>query len=107
MEVSGAARPGRRGHWLRLAAGWILTVSGAILGPVPILPGAVLMVPGIAILCAESRWIRSLLRRHREQRLMKKALREAERVGIRINLDHDPDVDGEEHFPGPPTGTNP
>ena len=86
----------RSGRFLRLTAGWALTIAGAVLGPVPVLPGAVLLVPGIAILCAESRWIRSLLRRYRERRLLKKALREAERVGLRINLDHDPEVDGEE-----------
>jgi hypothetical protein len=86
----------RRGRLLRLTLGWTLTVAGAILGPVPILPGAVLLVPGIAIVCAESRWVRSVLRRYRERRLLKKALREAERVGLRINLDHDPEVDGEE-----------
>jgi len=33
------------------------------------------------------------------------ALREAERVGIRINLDHDPEIDGEpEDPPGSATG---
>jgi hypothetical protein len=100
--------PGRssRGRTLRLALGWTLTVAGAILIPVPILPGAVLLIPGLAILCAESRWVRSLLRRYRQQRLMKQALTEAERLGIKIDLDHDPDVDGRvESPPGPPTGT--
>jgi hypothetical protein len=82
-----------------------LTVSGAILGPVPVLPGAVLMIPGIAILCAESRWVRSVLRRYRQQYLMKKAIKEAERLGIRINLDHDPEVDGHPPVsPDPQTG---
>jgi uncharacterized protein (DUF58 family) len=79
---------------MRLSLGWLLTVAGAILGPVPVLPGAVLLIPGIAILCAESRWVRSVLRRYRQQVLMKRALREAERLGIKINLDHDPEVDG-------------
>jgi len=69
-------------------------VAGIILGPVPMLPGVVLLVPGIAILAAESRWIRAILRRYREKRLMRQALREAERVGLTINLDHDPEVDG-------------
>jgi hypothetical protein len=36
---------------------------------------------------------------------MKKALREAERLGIKINLDHDPEVDGRlPPSPGPPKG---
>jgi uncharacterized protein (DUF58 family) len=104
--VEPAARGSRRGRWIRLATGWVLTIAGVILGPVPVLPGVVLLVPGIAILCAESRWIRSVLRRYREQRLMKKALKEAARVGITINLEHDPEVDGDDHRPqGPPTGT--
>jgi uncharacterized protein (DUF58 family) len=92
----------KRGRLWRLVTGWALTIAGLILGPVPVLPGVVFLVPGIAILCAESRWIRSLLRRYRERRLMRKALREAERVGIRINLDHDPEIDGE---PGDPPGS--
>jgi|KBSSwiStaDraftv2_1062776.scaffolds.fasta_scaffold430245_2 uncharacterized protein (DUF58 family) len=95
----------KRGRLWRLVTGWTLTIAGLILGPVPVLPGVVFLVPGIAILCAESRWIRSLLRRYRERRLMRKALREAERVGIRINLDHDPEIDGEpEDPPGSATG---
>jgi uncharacterized protein (DUF58 family) len=85
---------------MRLALGWTLTVAGAILGPVPVLPGAVLLIPGLAILCAESRWVRAFLRRYHQQHLMKKALKEAERLGIRINLDHDPEVDGQK--PAPP-----
>lgn len=90
---------------MRLTLGWTLTVAGAILGPVPVLPGAVLLIPGIAILGAESRWVRALLRRYHQQHLMKKALREAERLGIRINLDHDPEVDGQSPSPpGRPTG---
>jgi uncharacterized protein (DUF58 family) len=103
--VGTQARKGRKGRTLRLAAGWILTVAGAILGPVPVLPGVALLVPGIAILCAESRWVRALLRRYREKRLMKKALHEAARVGITIDLEHDPDVDGEPQAePSPPRG---
>lgn len=69
-------------------------MAGIILWLVPVLPGGFLMVPGIAILAAESRWVRALLRRYREKRLMRRALREAERVGLKINLDHDPEVDG-------------
>jgi uncharacterized protein (DUF58 family) len=92
---------------MRLATGWALTVGGVVLGPVPVLPGFVLLIPGIAILCAESRWLRSLLRRYRERRYLKRALREAERVGVRIDLEHDPEVDGEEPVrrdPGTGTG---
>jgi putative transmembrane protein PGPGW len=73
----------------RLAAGWALTIGGLILGPVPILPGFVLLIPGLALLCAESRWLRVLLRRHKEKRLIRRAIAEAERVGIRLNLERD------------------
>ena len=102
MKEHGPPVPRRRGRVIRLATGWGLTLAGLILGPIPILPGFVLLLPGIAILCAESRFLRSLMRRYREQRIMKQALREAERVGIRINLDHDPEVDGEERATGDP-----
>src|SRR5215813_12119707 len=104
--MASPAPPRKRGRTWRLLTGWVLTIAGIILVPVPILPGVVFLVPGIAILCAESRWIRGLLRRYRERRLMRKALREAERVGIRINLDHDPEIDGEpEDPPGSATGS--
>lgn len=94
MEPSGTK--GKRGRQIRLAAGWVLTVGGVALGFVPVLQGWMLLIPGVAILSAESRWFRSLLRRHRERRYMKQALHQAERAGLKINLDHDPDVDGEE-----------
>ena len=106
MPLSGPTTRGRRGRLIRLATGWGLTVAGIVLGPVPMLPGVVLLVPGIAILCAESRWIRALLRRYREKRLMRQALREAERVGLKINLDHDPEVDGEDPRPPDPGRDN-
>ena len=94
-----ASPPRKRGRVWRLITGWILTIAGIILGPVPVLPGVVFLVPGIAILCAESRFIRGLLRRYRDWRLLRKALRGAERVGIKIDLEHDPDVDGEGEAP--------
>ena len=97
-----APPPRKRGRTWRLITGWALTIAGLVLGPVPVLPGVVFLVPGIAILCAESRWIRTLLRRYRERRLLRKALREAERVGIKINLEHDPEIDGEAEAPPDP-----
>ena len=105
---SGPAVPRRtrRGRLIRLSTGWALTVAGIILGPVPMLPGVVLLVPGLAILAGESRWIRALLRRYREKRLMRQAFREAERVGLKINLDHDPEVDGVDPASPPGPGTD-
>ena len=75
------------GRALRLATGWALTVAGLILGPVPIVPGFVLLLPGLALLCAESRWLRALLRRHRERLLLRRAMREMERIGLKIDLE--------------------
>lgn len=96
--------PPRGKRWVRLTTGWILTIAGLIMGPMPVVPGFLLLIPGIAILAAESRWIRSLLRRYREKKLMRDALREAERVGLKINLDHDPEVDGVEGEAPPDPG---
>ncbi len=93
------APKGKAGRIVRLSAGWALTVSGLILGPVPIVPGFVLLLPGIALLAAESRVIRGFLRRHREKRLLRRAMREAERVGIRFDLEKDAESD---RPPGPP-----
>ena len=89
---------------MRLTTGWLLTIAGLIMGPMPVVPGFLLLIPGLAILAAESRWIRSLLRRYREKKLMRDALREAERVGLKINLDHDPEVDGVEAEAPPDPG---
>ena len=79
--------PKRVGRIVRLATGWTMTVAGLILGPIPILPGFVLLVPGIALLASESRFLRRQLRSLREWRLMRRALREAERAGLKIDLD--------------------
>jgi hypothetical protein len=83
----------RVGRILRLTFGWMLVVAGLILGPVPVFPGFVLFLPGLTLLCAESRWLRRQLRRLREKRLMRRAMREAERIGLKIDLDSDADGD--------------
>src|SRR5260221_2385612 len=77
------------GRLWRLAAGWALTIGGLILGPIPILPRFVLLIPRLALLCAESRWLRMLVRRPKKKRLIRRAIQEAERVGIRLNLERD------------------
>ena len=82
------------GRPVRLLTGWSLTIAGLLLGPVPVVPGFVLLLPGLALLCSESRWMRALLRRHREKRLLRRAMREAERVGIKIDLERDEEADG-------------
>ena len=68
--------------------GWVLIVSGLILA-IPFVPGPgfILLLGGVALLSSESRWLRGLLRRYREHRLMKQALRAAERAGVKIDLD--------------------
>jgi UPF0716 family protein affecting phage T7 exclusion len=93
----------RSARLARLTLGWAMTIGGLILGPVPIVPGFVLLIPGLALLAAESRFIRGQLRRLREKRLMRRAMREAERVGIRIDLGQDGDED-DPPPPGPGTG---
>ena len=82
----------------RLILGWLMTIAGLLLGPVPIVPGFVLLVPGLALLATESRFIRGHLRRLREKRLMRRAMRNAERAGFRLDLGQD----GDEEEPPPP-----
>ena len=94
----------RKGSLFRLISGWVLLVAGLFLS-IPLVPGPgfILVFGGIALLSSESRMIRNLIRRHREKRLIKRALREAERVGLKINLDADLDVsDDREAGDGPP-----
>jgi hypothetical protein len=90
----------RLGRLVRLSAGWALTVFGLLLMLTPG-PGLLLLLPGISLLSAESRMVRRFIRRWREQRLVRRALREAERVGIR--LDPGPD-DEDDPPPATPAG---
>ncbi len=94
---------GRRGKGslLRLIFGWVLLVIGLILA-IPFVPGPgfIFVLGGLGLLSSESRAIRRLLRRLREWRLLRRAMREAERAGVRLDLDVD-DEEQDEH-PGPP-----
>lgn len=82
------------GRIIRLTIAWLLVVGGLVLMPTPIAPGFLLLLPGLALLAAESRWVRRLLRRWREQRLIRHAIREAEKAGIKIDLDSDDEGPG-------------
>ena len=82
-------------HFVRLGIGWLLTAIGVALLVLPG-PGVLFLVPGITLLSAESIWVRRLLRRLRERRLVRQAMRQAERAGIKFDLG--PDEDG----PSPP-----
>ncbi|HEU4402591.1 MAG TPA: PGPGW domain-containing protein [Candidatus Polarisedimenticolia bacterium] len=95
---------GRRRAWslVRVITGWILTIAGLVLIPVPVLPGFLLVIPGVALLAAESRWVRRLLRRMRDHRLLRRAMREAEKAGLRI--EEEPD---ESDRPPPPSSGPP
>lgn len=84
----------RLGRIARLVSGWVLTIFGLVLMLTPG-PGLLLFLPGVALLSAESRTVRRFIRRWREQRLVRRALREAERVGFRI----DPGPDDEDEPP--------
>ncbi|MBI4168466.1 MAG: hypothetical protein HY510_00860 [Acidobacteria bacterium] len=83
----------RVGRVIRLTVGWILTVAGLVL-MIPLVPGPgiLFLLSGITLLSAESRGVRNLLRRLREWRLMRRAMREAEKVGVNFNLDKDDDA---------------
>ena len=83
----------RAGRIIRLATGWVLVAGGIILGPVPILPGFALLLPGLALLATESRFMRGWLRSLRQKRLMRRAMREAERVGFKFDLGQDGEGD--------------
>ncbi len=41
-------------HWTMIGLGILLILVGAILGPTPLVPGAVVALPGLAILCSRS-----------------------------------------------------
>ncbi len=87
------------GSLLRLIFGWVLLVIGLILA-IPFVPGPgfIFVLGGLGLLSSESRAIRRLLRRLREWRLLRRAMREAERVGVRLDLDDDE----QDERPGPP-----
>lgn len=86
----------RFGRLARVSAGWTLTFFGLVMMVTPG-PGLLLLLPGISLLSAESRMVRRFIRRWREQRLVRRALREAERIGFRI----DPGPDDEDDPPAP------
>lgn len=48
-------------HWGMISLGCLLLVVGTLLGPIPVIPGFVLAVPGIAILCSRSKTTAKLL----------------------------------------------
>jgi hypothetical protein len=90
---------GRKHVWrlVRLGTGWFLTIVGLALLFLPG-PGILFLLPGLTLLSAESLWVRRLLRRMREQRHVRRAMREAERVGFKI----DPGPDEDQPGGGPP-----
>src|SRR5262245_19591098 len=87
---------GKRQAWrlIRLAVGWLLTLVGLALLVLPG-PGLLFLLPGLTLLSAESLWVRRILRRLRERRLVRRAIREAEKAGIRIDLGADDDEPGD------------
>jgi len=104
MTGAAGGRPARRGGRIaRLAAGWVLTGLGL---PLLLLPGPGLLFIffGVGLLSSENRWLRRRLRELRQYRLMRRAMREAERMGVRFDLD-EPDDGGPgepSERPGPP-----
>lgn len=91
---------GRKRAWrlFRLGSGWFLTIVGLALLVLPG-PGILLLLPGLTLLSAESQWVRRLLRRVREQRHVRRAMRQAEKAGFKI----DPGPDDEPQAASPPS----
>lgn len=60
-------------HWGMIFLGGLLLIIGLLLGPVPVIPGFVLAIPGIAILCSRSKIAAKLL--DAAERLLRKIQR--------------------------------
>jgi hypothetical protein len=91
----------RAWHFIRLGIGWLLAAIGIVLLVLPG-PGFLFLIPGLTLLSAESRWVRRLLRRARERWYIRRALREAEKVGIKLDLGPDDEDPDEPSASGPP-----
>jgi len=85
-------------RFIRLGIGWLLTVIGLALLVLPG-PGLLFLLPGLTLLSAESLWVRGVLRRLRQRRLIRRAIREAEKAGIRIDLGREDDEPSEDSKP--------
>lgn len=103
---------GRKRAWrlVRLGGGWLLTLFGVVLLFLPG-PGILFLLPGLTLLSAESRWVRRMLRRAREQRHVRRAMREAEKAGFKIDPGPDDEPPAASGAPpgaaGPPGASTP
>jgi hypothetical protein len=88
-------------HFIRLGIGWLLATIGVVLLVLPG-PGVLFLIPGLTLLSAESRWVRRLLRRARERWYIRRAMHEAEKVGIKFDLGPDDDGPDDSSPSGPP-----
>jgi len=95
----------RAWHFIRLGIGWLLTSLGIVLLVLPG-PGVLFLVPGLTMLSAESSWVRRILRRARERWYIRRAMREAEKVGITFDLGPDEDGPDDSSPPGPPRSSS-
>jgi len=86
---------GKKKAWraVRLVVGWGLTLVGLALLFLPG-PGLLLLLPGLTLLSAESLWVRRVLRRLREKRLVRKAMTQAEKAGLHLDLGPDDEPSG-------------
>src|SRR5262245_43246606 len=77
---------GRKRAWrlVRLGTGWVMTLIGFAFVFLPG-PGLIILLPGLTLLSAESRWVRRQLRRAREYRHVRRAMRQAEKAGFKID----------------------
>jgi putative transmembrane protein PGPGW len=103
---------GRKRAWslFRLGSGWVLTIVGLALLILPG-PGILLLLPGLTLLSTESQWVRRQLRRVREYRHVRRAMREAEKAGFKIDPGPDDEPPASSGAPpgaaGPPDASTP
>jgi len=102
---------GRKRAWrlVRLGTGWFMTIVGLAFIPLPG-PGILLVLPGLTLLSAESQWVRRQLRRAREYRHVRRAMRQAEKAGFKIDPgpeDEPPASSGSPGAAGPPGASKP
>ena len=100
---------GRKRAWrlVRLGTGWFMTIVGLALLVLPG-PGILILLPGLTLLSAESRWVRRQLRRAREYRHVRRAMRQAEKAGFKIDPgpEDEPPAAGSSPGAAPPAGAS-
>src|SRR5215831_10844456 len=74
-----------------IALGWILVLAGIVALPLPVVPGAVLLLAGVAVLRSQSRWLARALDKWRVRFPLRKRFLGWVRIGrsrFRCNPDN-------------------